>query len=152
MRKVTPSRNGKLSKPSNPATVDERNAIDRRLDHLNELWRTTELELLTMQPPRHIAVEFKTEFFGEDGDIELSHWLGVQRFAGKWRVCYGTNHSDQNPERAAWKPIRECSVDVRMMAAMHIKVLVDEVVKTGEKFIPELDAAIHSLERLLAAI
>jgi hypothetical protein len=144
------SRNGQSPPSSTRDGSQGKNEVDLRLDRLNSLWVMVEKKLLGMQPPRHLHVIYDTEYFGEDGDYERYCCLGLVRISGRWHVCYGTfERPGKLEEPANWKPIAECSVEVRLKAAKGIELLKHGVEETGKTFIPALDGAIRSLERVM---
>lgn len=145
-----PSRNGQhLAHPTNP---DEsvKNEVDQKLDRLNDLWMKLEKKLLNKEPPRRIACLYQTrDGLGEDGDIEERRYVGIQRFSGKWRVCFAITWDCAPVDKLPWRPIAECDVETRADAVKGIDLLKDEVRKTRKVFIPVLDKAISDLETAL---
>ena len=102
-----------------------------------------------MQPPRHIHHTYATDFDDSCG-ISSCEMLGLQRHGNKWRICYGTDHDMS--DGPSWRPINDCSTEVRVQAAKHIEALMEEVVKSGKEYIPEIKKAIESLENALGDI
>lgn len=154
------SRNGKLpdnptpptSKPGHTDQDDSRyvkNEIDIRLDKLNELWQAMEGKLLGMQPPRQICCHY-FDHHDEDDDVVERLFLGIQRHGSKWRVCHAiVPGSTKEPEAKDWKPITDCSIEIRVKAADHVHRLEYHVTQTGKRFIPDLDRAITKLEKAI---
>lgn len=146
------SRNGK---PSVPESLNKRNEavrteIEKKLDHLSELWNAVEGKILSMQPPRHIRITYATHPH-DDGRVSEYECLGLQRHGNKWRVCYGWD-ADWTDDAPDWRPVVDCSTEVRVEAAKHIEALMEEVVKSGKDYIPKVDEAMQSLENALADI
>jgi hypothetical protein len=144
-------RNGQLSAHLLATTGEPaKNEVDLKLDRVNDLWMKLEKKLLNKQPPRRIACLYESrEGLGEDGDIEERRYLGIQRFTGKWRVCYAIVWSSVEEDRLPWKPIADCDVETRAHAVKGIDLLKEEVRKTRTVFIPVLDRAINALELAL---
>jgi hypothetical protein len=147
-----PSRNGKpsLREPLSKRNEVVRNEIEKKLDHLTELWNAVEGKILSMQPPRHIRICYATHYHEVPGMAEYE-CLGLQRHGNKWRVCYGWD-ADWNDQAPDWRPIVDCSTEVRVEAAKHIEALMEEVVKSGNDYIPKIDEAVCSLENALGDI
>jgi hypothetical protein len=130
-----------------------RSETERLLNHLTELWGAVETKILSMQPPRHIECEYEaSEYWDvqENYCIVVHEFLGLQRHGNKWRVCYGYSSSEV-PEMS-WRPINDCSTEVRVEAAKHIDKLMEEVVRSGKEYIPKVKSAIESLENAIADI
>jgi hypothetical protein len=147
-----PSRNGKQSFPEPLSKRNEavRTEIEKRLDHLTELWNAVEAKVLSMQPPRHISHFFAEHTF-ENG-LSAYDLLGLQRHGGRWRVCYARAYEWNDDEAPDWRPIVDCSTEVRVQAANHIEPFMEEVVKSGKDYIPKVDEAVRSLENALGDI
>lgn len=121
-----------------------------RYDHLNALWQKAEEQLAKMHIP--LPVEHKYGEYCEDwrdASTVIYECLGMQKFAGKWRICYGRYHllSEDTPDE--WTPICECSARVRVRAAKHIPGLREAIVKSAEAFVPTVDEAIQALSESL---
>ncbi len=146
------SQNGKSS-TQNALHADPgeyvKNEVDHKLDRINELWLKLEKRLLTAQPARRIACLYHREDAGPDGDITERRFLGIQRQAGKWRLCYAIVWGCVPDERFPWKPIVECDMETRADAVRGVEQLNCEVQKTRTVFIPTLDKAISALEAAL---
>ena len=149
------SRNGKAS-PQSDAEAGEyvKNEIDIKFDRINDLWMKVEKKLLKEQPPRRITCIYRSfeveEYDGEQAYCgRVRRYLGIQRHAGKWRVCYASTWSKADEENLPWKPVAECDMDSRMEATDGIELLKREVANTRTTFIPKLDETIEKLERAL---
>jgi hypothetical protein len=146
-----PSRNGKQPFPEPLSKRNEavRTEIERKLDHLTQLWNAVEERILSMQPPRRILLNYAKSY--DDGGMAEYECLGLQRHGNKWRVCYAWD-ADWTDEAPDWRPIVDCSTEVRVEAAKHIEVLMEEVVKSGKNYIPKVDEAVQRLEKALGDI
>jgi hypothetical protein len=136
--------------PKKPDGEYVKTELDQRLDRLTLLWNATEAKLLRMQVPRCIEYHFDTQVLDDDGQFEEYHHLGIQRYSGKWRLCYGSYGTGQMPEVRDWKPLVECNVDLRVHAVKFIDGLKEKIIDSGKKFIPQMDEAIKGLEKFLA--
>jgi len=124
-----------------------RTETEKKLDQLTELWNSVECKILGMQPPRHISHTFSTEESGHGSTYY--QLLGLQRYGNKWRLCYGTGDDFEPEEGFSWRPINDCSTEIRVMAANHINALMEEVVRSGKEYLPEIDKAIGKLKDIL---
>jgi hypothetical protein len=125
-----------------------RTALFERYDQLNALWDTAEKQITKFHIPRPVCYEYDSlchfdPQFGEEpyGGI----CLGVQKVKGEWRICHGYYHYNDPNDDHDWKPISECSAEIRVSAVDHIAELRQRVVETAEKFIPLVDTAIETL-------
>jgi hypothetical protein len=144
------ARNGKPSTQHESDTTEYvKNEVDLKLDRLNELWMKLERKLLTQEPPRRICCLYYKSAEPDEHDprdaIER-RYLGIQRHAGKWRVCYANVWACIREDEFPWKPILECDAPTRAEAVRGIDDLKSEVRKTRSVFIPQLDKAISTLE------
>lgn len=129
-----------------------RKEIEGNLDHLNQLWDAVEKKIVGMQPPRHIECYCYGEVFSEFDPNSLDHHLGLQRHGGKWRICYAARDSRDDSGEMDWRPITDCSTEIRVQMGKFVEKLKKEVVRSGKAFIPTIKEAIQSLENLLADI
>src|SRR5438045_296578 len=116
-----PSRNGKQSFPEPLSKRNEavRTEIEKKLDHLTELWNAVEGKILSIQPPRLIRLHY-AKHYDEDSGMTEYECLGLQRHGNKWRVCYAWD-ADWFDGAPDWRPIVDCSTEVRVEAASHIE-------------------------------
>jgi hypothetical protein len=147
-----PSRNGKppFIEPISKRNEAVRSEIEKKLDHLTELWNAVEGKVLSMQPPRHIKFYFDSQTDDHSGMSQYS-CLGLQRYGGKWRLCYAWD-SDWHDGALDWRPVVDCSTEIRVDAAKHIEKLLEEVVKSGKEYLPEVDEAVRCLENVLGDV
>ncbi len=150
------SRNGKAT-PQSDAESGEyvKNEVNIKLDRINDLWMKVEKKLLKEEPPRRITCNYDTVEVDEyDPDMgcccgTARAYLGIQRHAGKWRICYASTWNKSGEDNLPWKPIVECDVGTRMDAVAGIDCLKREVANTRTFFIPKLDKTIDKLEQAL---
>jgi hypothetical protein len=147
------SRNGRAPTQYEPTEGEYvKNEVDQKLDRLNELWTKVEKKLLTKEPPRRLWCLYYTSAAepdcDPDGPVER-RFLGIQRHAGKWRVCQATVWGLVSDDQFPWRPVLECDAPTRADAVRGIEELKREVRKTRTIFIPQLDKAISALEGAL---
>ncbi|HEX4145278.1 MAG TPA: hypothetical protein VHY91_17355 [Pirellulales bacterium] len=135
-------------------TLDERNdevnqALDARFAQLKDVWDRHAEALKAMRPVESVSCIYLEEFDDEDNPHVLYYyhfgfWRGV---GGAWVIYHGT--SDSYDERAGieWQPIHETSARNRVKAAHYIDKLREAIIKSKEKFIGDMDAAIATLAK-----
>jgi hypothetical protein len=128
-----------------------RSETDKRLDRLTALWRKIETRLIGLQHPRHVWYEYYTGTSGnpENPDDYDCCYIGIAKFAGKWRLCHGESNRRWSSE-ISWRPITDCSVEERLRAAKCVGKLEAKIIESGEQTLPKLDEAISHLEQHLA--
>ncbi len=130
-------------------TLDERaqNARDtlfKRYDVLNALWLQAEEQLTAFHVPRPASYAY-LEYDDPDSPLAMIHErLGLQKIRGKWRICHGLDY-DVWPDREQWTPITECSAEIRVRAVRYVQDLRKAIVDDAERFIPQVEEAIHTL-------
>lgn len=130
-----------------------RQSLFQRYDQLNALWEKAEEQITKFHIPRPVCYEYEALCafqYGEEEPYE-GCCLGVQKVKGKWRICHGTYYycappGDDEPD---WKPIIECSAEVRASAVEHLEGLREKVVESAEKFVPVVEEAIEKLRRFV---
>jgi hypothetical protein len=148
------SHNGDGKSPeNNPA--DERQqqvveALGKRYKQLNALWEAAEASLKKIPIPLDVPLLLKSY----DADParpgeQIRTYLGFVRSKGGWRICYCTEHDGFPQYDNDWKPITECSVDIRLEAVPRIGELRELVLKKAEECVPTLDKAIEDLRNTL---
>jgi hypothetical protein len=131
-------------------------ALDSRFKVLNKLWEDAEAELRQIPMPEDVVPKhFKSISLdppNEPRGDSLYYFLGFVKSKGGWRICVGALYevSSQPPDDDYhWKPITECSLDVRVECVPHIGKLYQEVLKKAEACVPKLDEAIDALRSTL---
>ena len=129
-----------------------RDTLFSRYDVLNALWLNAEGQLTQFHIPCPVYCKYDEHRDPKDGSgAATSKYLSLQKIKGKWRICYGVIYDwDLDPGYAwevdpGWTPITECSAQVRVEAARHLDKLREQVVKSAEDFITEVDEAIDTL-------
>jgi len=128
-----------------------RRVLFERYDQLNALWLEAEKQLSKFHIPCPVCYEYATdeEYSGQHYCPVIGHCLGLQKVKGQWRICYGTYFYPAPEEDSGWKPITECSAEVRVSAASHLPRFRERVVESAEEFIPKVDKAITELKEAL---
>jgi len=128
-----------------------RKELFARYDQLNALWEKAEERLTRYHVPIPVqsTLIYYDEQYNPDPDTgALCFCLGLQKIKGKWRICYGEYYSMQQHD-ADWRPITECSAEIRVDAVRQLPRLEMAVVESAEKFIPSVDSAIQALTEAL---
>lgn len=128
----------------------EKTRIDlfQRYDQLNALWQKAEEQLRKNHIPRAVHYDIPIADPNPD-DNEWHESLSLQKIQGEWRICHG-GCWDYAPEDLEWRPIVECSVEIRVEAVRHLPGLRQAAVESAETFIPEVESAIQQLSELTA--
>lgn len=127
---------------------------DQRYKELNKLWEEAEKDLAEIPHPRDVYFYYHTyqpdEF--EHPEYACLDYLGFVRVEGGWRICYGSGDNDPDPRcrGISWKPITECTQDIRVETIPHLRKLRDMMLKVAEENVPTLDTAIADLRAALA--
>jgi hypothetical protein len=127
-------------------TIEERNqnsneAMDVRFEQLKAAWEQYEQELKSMRPVDPVQVCY-------DEDHESSadrRYLAFWKSGGQWKIYHGHHEYGEYDEQLHWTPINEAPVRWRLTAVKHLDMLKEAIVKSKEKFIPDMDEAIASL-------
>jgi len=130
--------------------LEVRQKLENGLDRLNAMWEQVEQKLIAFQTPRYVNFTYDTQTNPESGESAYS-MLALAKVGGDWRVCYGIFY-DSDHEEPDWKPITDCSAEIRVEAAKHVSKLKEEIIRTAEGFLPEIENAIASLDEALSDI
>jgi hypothetical protein len=130
--------------------LEVRESLEERLNRLNALWEQIEEKLIALQTPRQVSVVYDSQTNPETGEI-IHSMLGLAKIGGNWRLCHDFLH-DSDPFESNWKPITDCSAEIRVEAAQHVTKLKEEIIRTAEEFLPKIDNAIASLDKMLSDI
>jgi hypothetical protein len=140
--------------PSRDDKQDVVQILHVKFEELNSLLERAEKHLKRIPIPQDVTIRYKSELADPDpqtstGD-EIHSYLGFVKFGRGWRLCYGQDH-DGFPEcPLVWKPVTDCSSDVRLEAVPHLTVLRDAVLAEAGKCVGALDEAIGKLSSTLA--
>lgn len=123
-----------------------REQLFERYDQLNALWQKAEEQFRKNHIPRPVVYEFP-----RDPDLtvadELHEYLSLQKIKGEWHICHG-GLLEYSPEDLDWKPITECSAELRVEMVKHLPGLRQAAVESAEQFVPAVDAAIVQMSDL----
>jgi hypothetical protein len=139
-------------------TLEERNAKAMAAagpiyDRINRSWAKAEEHIQKLGVLAPVDMPYNSQ-----GEMTWS--LGVQKRNGKWRICHG-EFDLRDAERykneefeydTQWTPISDCNVEIRIAMVFQVKKLIEEVVKTNEKTIPELTQSAVMLESTLKTL
>ena len=128
--------------------------LNGRYDEINKLWTQAEQRLKRFPIPTDVHVVINSNPASNDPreDRSISEALGYVKSCGGWRICFGTYHDGYPDEDWSWKPLLDCSLDVRISAIPHLTKLKGGVVEAAEKSIATLDAGISELRDAVSAI
>jgi len=150
--RVAPSENGRDFSPV-PKTDAEtlKEEISARYDALNALWKQAEDQLRQFLVPTSVVVP--TDAYVEpdeppDWGEETRESIGWVKLNGAWRICLGTAIPQTN-WATTWKPITECTFDIRKEYVEHFPKLREAVELKARETVPELDEAIAKLSATL---
>jgi hypothetical protein len=115
-----------------------------RYDVLNQLFVEAEQQLKALKPPHPVWVDYSHEF--RDGQPTWWELLGLSKHQGKWRLCHAYDHEiNDDGILTELKPVVECPLDVRVRAAKVVQLLKEQIVKSKEDYIRQVDDAIRLL-------
>jgi hypothetical protein len=143
--------------PPPPDDSESRVAAEmtQRLKKLTAVWDDAEKRLRKLHVPVEGHVCYKSEdVFHNDRPehptgAQIHSYLGFVKFGSGWRICYCRNHDDFPEYDWEWKPVVDCTYDVRLEAFPHFEKLLAEVIKKAEECIPKLDNAIAAFRKIV---
>ena len=135
-----------------PPDRDEREkqvikALSGRYDELEALWEEAEKDLKRFRVPHEVHHRYK-QFVETRNGLSWDYFLGFLRYGKDWRICHCV-FCDRCDDEFEWKPVVECTVDVRLETVPHFAELRKKVVEAAEKFVPKLEKAIASFRETL---
>ena len=150
--------------------LQAKQTLNEWYDALNAAWKEAEDILISINLARNVVVHLYDEDPGEfgpyfpDRDKVLdpnsiksdgwSHYLAfTNRGAEPWHICYVSVPTDlewDNPYAGEWKPILECSAQIRMEAAAYLPKLLLAVVEEAEKLGSDVEGAVGLLKEAVA--
>lgn len=132
------------------------NELDDRFRKLNKLWERAEKNLRRFTITDEVSVIFHCEDrypTSNPNVIFVNSHLGFSNSVGGWRICVGYScDDDESGERITWKPIVDCSADVRLNAIAALPQLKEQVVKAAAEAVEKLDSGIAEFQRLLTTL
>jgi hypothetical protein len=125
-----------------------RDELYGRYDRMNELWLKAEQKLAKHHIPKHVIYEYHTD---EDryGQPHVGYVLGLFKVKGEWKISAGSYCYNDPEEETDWKPIAECSATTRTKAAKFLPAFEEAIIKSAERFVPEVDDAIQKLDEFV---
>jgi hypothetical protein len=145
---------GKHPKPPQPkqAQPDTRHqqtaaALNTRYRELNKLWEQAEANLKELPIPVDVQFVYKSVDADPErpNEEQIHYHLGFARSKGGWRICVAFSDDHSPMADLEWRPITECSVDIRLEAVPHLAKLRELVLKAAEDCVPTFDKAIADL-------
>ena len=127
-------------------------------DHLNKFWKKAESQLAKLHAPVFTETKYKGE---EEYDYtystkaigELRFYLGWQKYGGEWRICHTVHYYDfrggRPDEEVTWRPIGECTADIRVEAVDAFPELQENLKKAAFDYVGKVKQA---SEKLAAAL
>lgn len=145
---------GKHPEPLSPDHRKEKvvAALGKRYKALNQLWENAEADLKEIPVPVDVPYRYKSVSVDEPHEprgFEMHFYIGFVKSKGGWRICHGTQHDGYPEYDYDWKPITECSVDIRLEAAPHINKLRERVLEKAEECVTTLDRTISDFRNTL---
>jgi hypothetical protein len=125
-------------------------ALAERYERLGAKLAETEKYLRALHLPRPIHASYNERSL----DYGEQEWDTVSfvRYKGEWRLCHAhccSYDADENTE-PAWKPVAECSTDVRLEAIAQLGKLKIEAAKAKEEYVNKVDSALEQIDKFLS--
>jgi len=115
-----------------------------RFDDLNKAIIEAESYLRSLKPVDSTWITYAVSNY-PDGSQTWSE-LGICKYGGtKWTLCYGSGSSYE--EGVSINALIECPILTRVAAIKHLPELEEQIIKSKEKFVAEVDNAIVFLKR-----
>lgn len=141
-------------------TIEKRNqeinkALESRFAQLNSAIEAHEQKLKQMMVPKEVSIVYASYQDSDpaSGQVwgEYSSHLGMVKLRGAWRLCYAEHYLCYQAEETEidWKPLVEASIEIRIEASKEIEKLREEIVKSKEALVPEIEQAIAKLAESL---
>jgi hypothetical protein len=142
------------SEPSEGGKADVVLNLQLKFDELNDLWSKAEKQLKRIPIPVDVSVRYKSVKASDDPEYDngerIHSYLGFVKWSRQWRICYGEDH-DRYPEmEVQWKPVADCSADIRIEAVPHLSKLREAVLAKASDCLGMLDTAIAKLSSTVA--
>lgn len=150
------SLNGDGKTPSSDVVERQRQVakdLSARFKQLNSLWLDAEESLKTIPLPVDAHIQYASDDVYDEhpGGPQIVHCLGFVKSSGGWRICNGSRH-DEYPEHGFdWKPITECTLDLRVKLIPHLGKLREKVFEAAEQCVPRLDQALEDFRKTLSS-
>ena len=140
-----------------------------KYDALNRAWQEAEELVISLNVGREVVIHLYEEDPGSFGHFHpdregwndadsiesgsWTHYLAFTKRLGEWRICYvsvPTGWEWNNDYAGEWKPILECSKEIRVDAANDLPKLLLAVIEEVEKIAGEAEDATRQLKSAIA--
>jgi hypothetical protein len=127
---------------------ERNNAVTQRLTQLQACIESHEERFRQMRI--FCEVRFKYDHWEEieNGSPVGEHQqlIGLVRINGKWRLCHANHYFDFSDDFPVdWKPLVDVAIVDRIRAIEHIEALREELIRSKEALLPEIEQAIAKL-------
>lgn len=125
-----------------------------KFDELNKLWSKAEAQLRRIPIPVEVSICYRTEkAWGEeiepDAGFQIRSFLGFTKLGDGWRICFGEADDCCPRPEMEWKPIADCSAEIRLEAIPHLNALREQVIEEAAAYVGTLETAISNLSGTL---
>jgi hypothetical protein len=128
-------------------------ALNQGFEELNEAWKQAEATLKKFHLPDNVWIISHSEWDDPAEPRGQFHYLlGYVWYRGTWRICHDTDYDCHPDEPRDWKPITECSADVRVKAAPQFAKLHEKVVEAAQAYVPVVKSAADELKMTLMTL
>lgn len=132
-------------------------SLDERYGQINQLWKEAEKRLKRFSVPEDVSVIYHMEPVtfqnspnpNDDYTVMGYRHLGFCRLRTGWVICFATSLEDDSDRELDWRPIAECSVEVRLHAVEGLKKLKSKVIECAGNSLATLEQTIAHFEHLL---
>jgi hypothetical protein len=135
--------------PAKQSPLDQRDAhvnhaLAVRFDALNQQFAAVEAKFRALKPVRPVFVYY--DVVSVDGGPSYWDSLGFQKYNVSWHlVHYWGNDIQDDSELKGITLLADRPVAVRVRAAKEVRRLHEAIIADKEKFVPEVEEAIHEL-------
>lgn len=140
------------AKPENRREAEIILALRGRYDAIEALWNEAEEDLKSFRIPHDVLYPYRTEISEDERNPAYIYYLGFVRYGKGWRICHGSRDDyplTPDDHDFGWKPIIECTLDVRVETFDHFAGLRKKVIESAVNAIPRLDEKIARFRKVL---
>ncbi|HEV7221890.1 MAG TPA: hypothetical protein VGN42_04265 [Pirellulales bacterium] len=131
-------------------------------DRLNTQWADAEKTLRSFNLSQDVWTSFKAETHeSDDGtpsrDVfsptysrDVEHCLAFLKQDGEWKICYALGEVGDSDSYSP-RPVRDCSLEVRMLALEGLPKLLHAIVEEAEAESTKLEVALGAAAESLAS-
>ncbi len=123
--------------------IDER--LRTRYDALNRAILLAEAKFKAMKPPHDVWAP-TVDDLPKERDVTM---IGVAKVDGPWRLAFGVMFADGKPSRITPLVDQPVARRVAVCTSGNLRRLHEAIVKAREEFVPEVEAAIRTVEEFL---